>query len=954
MPQHLNFRLISNSEVLEKPDLPQEQFNFRSIDKEPVPAELPTPKEFNFRKIYSSINLRDTETAELEFRSDVEFRPIEIKGPSQPGFIRTKMGNIPYQAIPSLTSIGLNTKDIVDAGMMAAQNLLPEKFDNTVDLESLTRMRQAELIGVLDGAPFVSPEDIFTEEQLDEYRANRTSQEHGVEIAANLATFTVGFKGVRAVAKPLEKMIVGRIKKTTAKIVSDAVAFGLYDATEGRNIESVMSKFATGTILAGGFSATLMGAFFGIKGAGNLASWTIKKVRDKFPKASKLFDEMQNSLYDRFFNMEFSRVETQMFLDNIKRTSKQSDREAVPYIIEGTLKAANESQKQLVSAFKKEYAKWANKISEFYDNPKFVENYVNRIWEFPGKNSSDMAKRFTTKSSFLKKRFFSSIGEAQKYFKEQGIDARLKTTDVATLYEIYAESMIKAIENQRFLKALYKMKVDGVKVIQRSDKAPKDYIIIESVELMRAIGHKGKDGQLIISKLPGAVHPEIAKAVKSIVENPFSNDYIKNYILIGAFMKRSMLSFSFFHHMSLLKSAFGAGIGFKALNLLFNPVKVMRFFKYGENPAFEKMELVKDAIKDGVKMAPLGEAHRTLVQRALQTAELRVKNYPGASQFIKGFRKFNDIFDKHLWDYYHTTIKVLAHASYKKQALKMFNKNKKMTPEELTKLGRDVGKLTNNTMGGQAYEVLMRHPNTQQGLQMLILAPDWTESVLKQSMAPLYPFGTVTGALGRRYWLKAGFAVYGTSNAINYANTQRILGEGKFMWDNDLGHEWEVFVGIDDKGRRRYATPAKQFSEIHRYFTNPGEIIGNKLNPNLRLLIEHTTGESTGTIFTKDEFKLPFEGQVAPIKRIKHTAKTVLPLSVKGMFSGRQSLLAFPVKTVSAHSIIKQYEAAIENKDWSKVKEITTSAVNSKHNAGKLKRIAKRNVSMKRSRRKRK
>ncbi len=121
-----------------------------------------------------------------------------------------------------------------------------------------------------------------------------------------------------------------------------------------------------------------------------------------------------------------------------------------------------------------------------------------------------------------------------------------------------------------------------------------------------------------------------------------------------------------------------------------------------------------------------------------------------------------------------------------------------------TQAAKLAGEATNNIYGGLNLQELQRSPQTQKLFRVAALAPDWLESnmrlgsgMIKALKNPLMPQNRVYAA-GIANFLGS----YAAMNVMNAMNN-----DGKFTWQNDVGHELDVAMGKDSKGKTRYFSP---------------------------------------------------------------------------------------------------------------------------------------------------
>jgi len=151
-----------------------------------------------------------------------------------------------------------------------------------------------------------------------------------------------------------------------------------------------------------------------------------------------------------------------------------------------------------------------------------------------------------------------------------------------------------------------------------------------------------------IYKLPVKIHPEIYDVVRTIFQHPFSNAGVQAWETINAIAKKSALSISFFHYLALTESAIAAGIA---------PFKFYKGIKLlNKNPEFTKR-----AIGAGLEIGAVPDVQIHRVNTFLEAIERKTKKVFVLNKITKGVRRGNELWDKALWDYYHTGLKLYAY-----------------------------------------------------------------------------------------------------------------------------------------------------------------------------------------------------------------------------------------------------------------------------------------------------
>ncbi len=114
------------------------------------------------------------------------------------------------------------------------------------------------------------------------------------------------------------------------------------------------------------------------------------------------------------------------------------------------------------------------------------------------------------------------------------------------------------------------------------------------------------------------------------------------------------------------------------------------------------------------------------------------------------------------------------------------------------------GEATNNIYGGLNLKQLERDPNTQKLFRAAALAPDWLESNARLGKGMFDALKNPSNPKTKVYM--SGIVNFlGSYVALNVLNA--INNNGRFSFQNDVGHEFDVAVGKDSMGRTRYVSP---------------------------------------------------------------------------------------------------------------------------------------------------
>jgi hypothetical protein len=209
-----------------------------------------------------------------------------------------------------------------------------------------------------------------------------------------------------------------------------------------------------------------------------------------------------------------------------------------------------------------------------------------------------------------------------------------------------------------------------------------------------------------------------------------------------------------------------------------------------------------------------------------------------------------------------------------------------------SKSARLAGEATNNIFGGLNLQALQRNSNTQKLFRSVALAPDWLETNMRigKGMAnairhPLTPQYKVY-ATGMANFLGS----YIGMNVLNAINN-----DGKFMFQNDPGHELDVAFGKDSKGRNRYFSPYGTAMDMFRIpLTIAHAAVNGDLGESFKLMrsraseplqfmtdLMSNTDYAGNTLFGKTKFGKPQSPAVQAGNVGGDLADHVLPIGVQ-------------------------------------------------------------------------
>ncbi|MFC1794276.1 hypothetical protein ACFL3Q_11900 [Planctomycetota bacterium] len=437
------------------------------------------------------------------------------------------------------------------------------------------------------------------------------------------------------------------------------------------------------------------------------------------------------------------------------------------------------------------------------------------------------------------------------------------------------------------------------------------------------------------------VHPEIAEEMQVMFSRPFDNVALRAVQSVNAFQKQLNLTYSGFHHMTLSLSS-----------MFWNPLKALprlmattgRFLTDKGIPALQNEENLKLLSKYGMHVGKPTEYSVPQIRRFYRSMEMMARKLPLLGKpgglTLKAAQKMDEWQNKFLWEYLHPTMEIHSWFDLYRAGLR-----KGMNPDEW---GPQVTKLVQKSFGGLDWESMGVGKVGRQISSLLLLAPDWTTSMLRMGFSPIAksmkaPKGTSTPAKLTRGTMKIfdlektpgqnpeavklarkmGLKFWATGIAISAMGTDALnmLLSGHHMWENDPGHEYDTELPWrDEEGRKLYISGTKKVKEVGGWVQDPVKTLGHKLSPVTRQFMEQMTGTTPGG------FDLPFKGKgtwESLPERAKHVAKGFVPFS----FSGSQFGMAMPMsKGMTQYKTSKLFKKAIEARDQKEIQRIAKHA----------------------------
>lgn len=699
---------------------------------------------------------------------------------------------------------------------------------------------------------------------------------------------------------------------------------------------------------------------------GKITSAPLSKTTIDKAVAKKLKTETheagRNLIRKRRAAIDSANLKTELYALGIEKQTTKSQREVLPFILEGTGVPEKLGRPDLEKTLAEDKAKlepiakeirahfdevW-KKITENTDNlsAEQIKDYVTHIWDIPKNKVDQVSNWFATKNQFLNKRYISTI--------EEGVDLfglKPKVLDIAQIIRIHDSVANTVISNNEFVKDLKTLERDGMPLMVRSDKAPEGWVTTNHPALTSTLfipGEEGRPNSLI--KLPYKVHPDLAKPIEAVFGNRINGNLLKAYENVNDVMKKVALSVSLFHHGALTETAIALMGPVKAAAAIAKLTKLGAINKGEGTPLAEFPNEALDAINDGVKFGHTLDINTDKISGMLNKFAAQTENIPGVNKATELLATANEKWDKALWNYLHDGLKLYAHMDAKTNMPENTKDPKKYMQEQ--------SQLINDYFGGQNWDVLMVSPRTQQVMRLVMLSPDWTISKLRLAGAPAgigaiskherFTRAKASGA----FWAKAAI-YYGIGlNLLNAYQRDKDRKEhpeyypegdnsfmSKTMFGNTIGHKTHLFTGRYEDGSERYMRWGKEFREMPELFMDEDGVsfpkplikkMASKTAPLLNKIVTLTSGGNLSGFQDWDiKDKKGFDWTLGAMKVI---AKGFTPMSTGNFFRDDKEWhpadLMFPSnKGMNKSQAIDLFKKGILQGDEQYVKEIYTGAV---------------------------
>ena len=433
-----------------------------------------------------------------------------------------------------------------------------------------------------------------------------------------------------------------------------------------------------------------------------------------------------------------------------------------------------------------------------------------------------------------KTRTVTDFGELKKIMEKH--DLKFKTTDLAEVFRLYAQSVKKAVRDTNKLNVMKKTRVSGLPVLMEiggSEKIPPNYKPLRGSGMYENY----------------AVHPDIYDAAKHLIGSNDPGMVLKAAATLSGAIKRVAVGFSLFHYGTLNVANFLTN---KPMHSIESFVKTRGGVKREsllKDPTTGRLsEEAKFQIDNGVTFGIISDSGVGAMDAIAQGADKLLgkvtgKNYNLIYKATQPARMVQKALDHMTWEITHDGLKYLA----AQKKLEMARLNHPDIPDAVHM--KEIARNINNTFGGLDWFSVAREGNSKfsekikmaaysptgrMGLQVLMFAPDWTMSTVRAvtHALPERAFAPETWDLSRglqgllhpltdhdysrQYMMRFALTSLTLANGLNVALS------GKYIWENK-----DPFT--IDLGDGTFLSPFKHAAEFYHWITDFDKTFYNKL-----------------------------------------------------------------------------------------------------------------------------
>lgn len=618
-----------------------------------------------------------------------------------------------------------------------------------------------------------------------------------------------------------------------------------------------------------GWDAAATGAALALTGA-----WLAPHLREGLKEDTRLRIDKYTKDYEA--TNQIAKVRLHGFVRGIlKAVPDDSRRVAVTHYLDGEKVDLSPSELKVANSIRGFFDKAAYDLKKNGLMDAAREDYVTHLWDIP-QNKGRMGGSITTKSPFTNARTYSTLAEG----KAAGLVP--KTEDIAAIVHTYGTSTNRAMAGKTFVDTLKGLQgPDGRKLIAPAGEAPRGY---EPVNLAQLRG--------------SLVHPDIAPSLR-MFESPRLGQPFEGVSEGMQALKRVKVMGSLFHIKTLGEVALTGRSFRKALSL---PGQLATFAA-GKDAMLQALN--EGGMSENVDALIRGGLNFSLEGDTPGVEDIGGSFYDGMSALQgylddhaaalgkanKAFTAINHKMDTLTWARVQTGFKFLLGDEKMQELMKNGVEKEKAAEISASYVNTLFGGLNwrrvaegAHSRWGRDAALALLHPKARSVQQMLLFAPDWTVSTIRQITQAIRRPGslgeqlkglvkpTELADLHRQALARSALYYLAVGSAVNEYFS------GKPIWDNKN----PLRVDLGDGRTMQFS---KHLTEPLEWFKQPGQTAAGKLSYAVTEPLNQITGKEY------------IGGPPMQENRVVHAAKGLLPFPATATSPGAalSGMAGFPV-----------------------------------------------------------
>jgi len=359
--------------------------------------------------------------------------------------------------------------------------------------------------------------------------------------------------------------------KGTVEVISEGVKGGVLGAVTAESEDPIDIARKAGVY--GGLVAATVPAIAAASWAGSKVVGALEKSKNLSDIAEWLGMKMRegpaNDLVRKRYGEINSRlIDSEKYIDDLSKQITPKENKSLAFLVEsGSLDKLPSGRMKTVAQSIRKYLDDAHAelMKDYGKDVGFIKDYIPHMWDIPKNKEKAVINWFITRNPHLRRRRIETIEEGIKKF-----GLKPKYENVTDILRVYDQVRIKSAANLKFVQDLKELEQGGIKLVQRSDKAPKDWPIVDHPAVRRAMMVGKTTTKVPVEETTRLVTKTLEK-IRTIEKTVAGGGVVKNKegvikkleeVMTGALESRGMTKGEAESYIGRLKAAYaGAEIG---------------------------------------------------------------------------------------------------------------------------------------------------------------------------------------------------------------------------------------------------------------------------------------------------------------------------------------------------------------------------------------------------------